>query len=79
MEFSQLAQVRFGFGPAPGRPGPADAETMLARLAGPDDLAARWPGLSLDQALAAARGVSHGAESLPNTLKRPGRRRPRRR
>ena len=55
MEFSQLAQVRFGFGPAPGRPGPADAETMLARLAGPDDLAARWPGLSLDQALAAAR------------------------
>ncbi|WP_444454406.1 DUF1800 domain-containing protein [Rhodobacter capsulatus] len=55
MEFSQLAQVRFGFGPAPGKPAPADAEAMLAGLAGPDDLAARWPGLNTEAALALAR------------------------
>ncbi|PYF11215.1 uncharacterized protein (DUF1800 family) [Rhodobacter viridis] len=55
MEFSQLAQVRFGFGPAPGKPAPADAGAMLETLAGPDVLASRWPGLSTEDALAAAR------------------------
>lgn len=63
MEFSQLAQVRFGYGPAPGKPGPVEAETMLATLAGPDDLAQRWPGLTTETALAEARAfrVAHKA------------------
>lgn len=66
MEFSQLAQVRFGFGPAPGRPGPADAETMLAVLAAPDDLAARWPGMTTDQALAEGRAFRDARKATRN-------------
>ncbi|MFD2174408.1 DUF1800 domain-containing protein [Rhodobacter lacus] len=54
MRFAQLAQVRFGFGPAPGRPAPADAEAILAALRAPDRLAQRWPGLSTPAALAYA-------------------------
>lgn len=44
MDFATVAQVRFGFGAAPGRPAPQDAQAILSALAGPDLLQARWPG-----------------------------------
>lgn len=45
MEFSTVAQVRFGFGSAPGKPAPKDAQAILAALSGPDVLHQRWPGI----------------------------------
>lgn len=51
MEFATLARVRFGFGPAPGRAAPADADAILQALAGPDHLAALWPDMGTKAAL----------------------------
>ncbi len=45
MDFATRAQVRFGFGPAPGQAAPETAKAILQALAGPDRMAERWPGI----------------------------------
>jgi len=51
MDFATVAQVRFGFGAAPGRPAPQDAQVILTAMGGPDVLHQRWPGFGTQTGL----------------------------